>query len=152
MNVPWAQLGLIAALGALGGLVQCITRGFRWPYRDESGQMWFLGSIGTIVVGAIAAPVVWGFYGTFASFDMCDAAKTGGPQLPGLQLAFSVLVGFGGGEVLKLEAQKRLFGQEKEEFKGATANLAKLLQEIMIDQEEVSYDTQRGEREDDGTS
>lgn len=141
MNIPWEQLLLMAELGALGGVVQCVIRGIKLPYRDENTDTWHLGSIGNIFVGGVAAAVMWGLYGSFASFDVQNG-KEFSPQVPGLQLAFSVLVGYSGAEVLKLEAQKRLFGRQKVEMSKARIDLVTMLRDVLSDQEGDRNDPQ----------
>lgn len=126
MNIPWAELSLVGGLGAVGGVVQCAMNGFHVPRRDKANGTWHFGSIGSIVAGAIAAAVVWCLYGPLASFNVAGSGHFEA-NLPLLQLASSVLVGLSGGEVLRLESQKRILGIEKEQMAKAKNELAEAL-------------------------
>ena len=135
MNIPWEQLAVMSGMGALGGLLQCIMRDkFQLPHRDTNDC--HFGSIGTIFLGAMAAPVVWALYGPWASLDTAGTTQQYIIHIPLLQLASSVLVGISGGEVLKLETQKQILGGEKEDLNRTKNILVKYVKTAMKDLEE----------------
>ena len=90
---------LIAFIGAFGGFANCAVKGeFELPHIDDGTKVWKPGWISNIVVGAIAATVVWGLYGPLASFDILNEAPPGVSYTIS-HLASSLLVGFGGGRI-----------------------------------------------------
>jgi hypothetical protein len=125
MNIPWELLAWMAGLGALGGFINCFLAGeFQFPKLDKEAGVWQPGWVGTGLVGAAAAVVVWGIYGPFASFDL---AKEFQPHITLSQLLSSLVVGMGGARILSLETQKIILKSEKEAEKEAKLTLAKIL-------------------------
>jgi hypothetical protein len=102
-----ALIFIVAALGALGGLVNCaMSDEFKLPGFDKNANIWRPGWVGNILVGAVAAIAVWGIYGPLASFDVIN----GQPQemrLTVAQLLSSIIVGLSGGRILSLMAEKQ---------------------------------------------
>ena len=67
----WEIIGLVAILGMAGGLTNCFfAGGFTSPQSDTKGKVWKPGWIANIVIGGIAAVVVWCFYGPASSYDL----------------------------------------------------------------------------------
>src|SRR5437867_12238807 len=67
---------LIAAFGALGGIVNSAISGeFNYPRLDPGAKVWRPGWIGNVLVGAVAALVVWGVYGPLASYDLVTGTR-----------------------------------------------------------------------------
>src|SRR5438477_10902478 len=96
---------VIAGLGAVGGLVNCaIAQEFALPHIDREAKVWRPGWIGNVVVGAVAAPVIWGMYGPLAGHAINAADKL---DLTLAQVFVSVVIGLGGGGILTVEAQKQ---------------------------------------------
>src|SRR5205814_882268 len=65
---------------------------------------WRPGWIGNVVAGAIAAPVIWGIYGPLAGRSITAPEPI---ELTLIQAFTSIVIGFGGGRILTLEAQKQ---------------------------------------------
>lgn len=123
----WGLIGLMAALGAMGGFVNCaVGGGFHLPHIDKQAKVWRPGWIGNVLVGGVAAVVVWGIYGPLASYDLVAAQKLD-TQLTLAQLLTSLVVGLGGGRILTLEAQKMILKSEKEAEREAKVALAETL-------------------------
>jgi hypothetical protein len=97
----------IAILGAAGGIVNCAISGeFSYPRFDATAKVWRPGWIGNVLVGGVAAVVVWGIYGPFASYDLVHG-NTAELHLTVAQLLTSLVVGLSGGKILTLMAEKQ---------------------------------------------
>jgi hypothetical protein len=98
---------LVAALGAAGGLTACFHKdAVVLPRYDKRAKIWKPGAIGIVLVGAVAADLVWALYGPASSHDLLSAT----PQTFSLtlsQLAGSFVTGLGGGKILALMAQQK---------------------------------------------
>jgi hypothetical protein len=124
-------IGLMVGLGALGGLINCAISGeFHLPHTDKEAKIWRPGWVGNVLVGGVAAVVVWGIYGPLASFDLLGGQNLD-PHLTLAQLFSSLVVGLGGGRILSLEAQKLILRSEKEAEKGAKIVLAETLRSTL---------------------
>jgi hypothetical protein len=118
---------VIAGLGAVGGLVNCAVAGeFALPYVDREAKVWRPGWIGNVVAGAIAAPVIWGIYGPLAGRSITAPEPV---ELTLIQAFTSIVIGFGGGRILTLEAQKHA-------ERVAKNNVAELVEESIMEDEE----------------
>jgi hypothetical protein len=96
---------VIGGLGAVGGLVNCAIAGeFALPHMDRQAKVWRPGWIGNVVVGAVAAPVIWGIYGPLAGRSITGTEPI---ELTLAQVFISIVIGLGGGRILTLEAQKQ---------------------------------------------
>jgi hypothetical protein len=105
MNI-WVLILLIAALGALGGVVNCAISGeFVSPQFDRAAGIWRPGWIGNVLIGAVAAVVVWGVYGPAASFDIVHGTADD-VHVTIAQLLSSLVIGLSGGKILTLLAEK----------------------------------------------
>jgi len=97
---------LVASCGAVGGLVSCFHKdAVVLPKFDKRTKIWKPGAIGTVLIGAIAADLVWALYGPASGHDFVNAA----PQAFSLtlsQLASSFVTGLAGGKILTLLAQQ----------------------------------------------
>src|SRR5438874_12321016 len=103
----WQIILLIAGCGAVGGIVNCAISGeFNYPRFDAAAKVWRPGWIGNVLVGAVAALVVWGIYGPVASYDLVTGT-TIELHLTVAQLLTSLVVGLSGGNILKLMAEKQ---------------------------------------------
>jgi len=126
MTIFYAIL-VIAGLGAVGGLVNCAVAGeFRLPHIDRDAKVWRPGWIGNVVAGAIAAPVIWGMYGPLASRSITTPEPI---ELTLIQAFTSIVVGFGGGRILTLEAQKQA-------ERVAKNNVTELVEESIVEGED----------------
>ncbi|HEY3854944.1 MAG TPA: hypothetical protein VGO67_11165 [Verrucomicrobiae bacterium] len=100
-------LFLVSGCGAAGGLLTCFHKdAILWPKFDKVKRIWRPGVIGSVVVGAFAAAVLWTLYGPASSFDLANPTIQKF-SLPLSQIGSSILVGFSGGKVLTLLAQKQ---------------------------------------------
>ena len=127
MNV-WEIIGLVAVLGVIGGLTNClITGGFTYPSQDPERKVWRPGWIANIVVGAVAAVVVWCFYGPASSYDLVKGGVIDF-HLPVAQIASSILVGISGAKILTTMAQRQA-------ERAAKIDLAKVLEDILKSKE-----------------
>jgi hypothetical protein len=127
MNL-WQIIAFVTFLGMIGGLTNCLlTGGFAYPRQDVHDRVWRPGWIANILVGAVAAVVVWCFYGPASSYDLV----TGGTidfHLPVAQIASSILVGISGAKILTTMAQRQA-------ERVAKIDLAKVLEDILKSKE-----------------
>jgi hypothetical protein len=127
MNV-WEIIGLVAILGMAGGLTNCfLAGGFTSPQSDTKGKVWKPGWIENIVIGGIAAVVVWCFYGPASSYDLVKDGVIDF-HLPVAQIASSILVGISGAKILTTMAQRQA-------ERAAKIDLAKVLEDILKSKE-----------------
>jgi hypothetical protein len=126
VSIIWAAL-IIAGLGTVGGLVNCAIAGeFALPQIDREAKVWRPGWIGNVVVGAVAAPVIWGIYGPLAGHAINTSDKI---DLTLAQVFVSIVIGLGGGRILTLEAQKQA-------ERVAKNNVTKLVEESIMESED----------------
>ena len=91
---------LVGLLGALGGLTNCFMAGELSPARrDPNTGVWRPGWIGNVLIGGVAAVVVWGIYGPSASVDIIRG-NLEDVSLSIAQLFSSLAIGFSGGRIL----------------------------------------------------
>ncbi|HEX4805565.1 MAG TPA: hypothetical protein VFU94_06665 [Conexibacter sp.] len=108
------MFGLICAAGAAGGVVHdLLAGGLTAPSTStgaDSRRQWDPGTLGSIVLGAIAAGLSWALYGPLAG------ATIGSGRTPGTvvaltwgALAGALLVGAAGTRWIRAEIEKRFF-------------------------------------------
>ena len=109
---PWVCAALIAAAGALGGVVNALisNNGFVLPRLRR--EIWCPGFIANILIGAFAAFASWSFYGSGAGVELAKVAAIGEPRIE-ISLTFSALagaflVGVAGAKWVTNEVDKRL--------------------------------------------
>ena len=111
MNI-WHVILLVAGMGALGGIINCAIAGeFVLPQFDKATGVWRPGWIGNVLVGLVAALVVWGANGPHASLDIVKVLSQSVPLTFTLaNLVSSIVIGLGGGNILtqmaKLQAER----------------------------------------------
>ena len=106
MNI-WKLIGIIAFLGALGGIANStITGEFTLPELDLENNLWKPGWLGNVLVGALTAVVIAGMYGPMAQYDIIQDKGTP-PSLKLSELMGAVVIGMGGGNILTQLAQKQ---------------------------------------------
>ncbi len=116
---------LIAGFGAIGGIVNCAISGeFSYPRFDAAAKVWRPGWIGNVLVGAVAAVVVWGIYGPIASFDLVQG-RMGDVHLTIAQLLTSLVIGLSGGKILTLMAEKKAESVSKGQLAAALDAITK---------------------------
>jgi hypothetical protein len=121
----WQIILLIAAFGAIGGIVNSAISGeFNYPRFDPAAKVWRPGWIGNVLVGAVAALVVWGVYGPLASYDLVTG-KTVELHLTVAQLLTSLVVGLSGGKILTLMAEKQAATISKDQLAATLSALTK---------------------------
>jgi hypothetical protein len=121
----WQIILLIAACGAIGGIVNCAISGeFNYPRFDTAAKVWRPGWVGNVLVGAVASVVVWGVYGPLASYDLL-AGEMAGVHLPVAQLLTSLVIGLSGGKILTLMAEKQAATISKDQLAAAVKELTK---------------------------
>ena len=108
----WGWESAIFALiaGALGGVINALMtdNGFIFPQTTPAaggGTIWRPGVIGNVVIGAIAALISWGLYGSGAGVSILSDAKV---DLTWAGFAAALLVGVGGSRWLTSEVDKSL--------------------------------------------
>ena len=106
MQIPLIAL-LVLACGGLGGLVNALLAGdLHLPHREAN--IYSPGWIGNVVVGAVAALVFWGLYGSMARVAIIGTTAPGVPVAFTIaELAGSVVTGIGGGRILSSEVEKK---------------------------------------------
>ena len=113
----WVLLLLIAAAGAVGGIVNALMtdKGFFLPRKEQVGSIRIIrpGWIGNVVIGAIAATISWGLYGPLAAYFITGTAEAmkANPDKIGLTLSSlvgGILIGIGGARWLTDEVDKSL--------------------------------------------
>ena len=118
------QFGLallwIGGAGALGGLVNCAISGeFHLPEFDTTARVYRPGWIGNIIIGIVAAIVVWGGYGGPGSTVALFANSTDALDLKTGQVIVSIVIGIGGGKILTSLAQQQAEKVAKEKLTDA---------------------------------
>jgi hypothetical protein len=115
---------LVVLLGALGGFANCLVAGeFHLPYKDAKTRVWKPGWIGTVLVGGIAAVLIWALYSPCASIDIIKGSLKD-VSITISQLFSSLVVGLGGGRILMDIAAKKSEKVTRE-------NLAKGMKDIL---------------------
>jgi hypothetical protein len=116
---------LVGLVGAVGGFANCLVADeFVPPQRDPKTRIWRPGWIGNVLVGGIAAILIWGLYGPCASIDIFWGDFKNISLTMG-QLVSSLGVGFSGGRILTDFAGKQADRVLKENLVKALQNLTK---------------------------
>ena len=96
--------GIVAGAGALGGFGHGLVAGeFALPRFDSKRRVFKPGVVGDVLVGALAALVVWAVYGAAASYDVNKSIDL---PLPVAQLGMSIIVGISGAQILRKLAER----------------------------------------------
>jgi hypothetical protein len=132
-------LTIVFGCGATGGLINCTHfNRFQLPHTEERKHEWRPGWLRHIVVGGFAAVCMWGLYGPDASFDIGSARPLAG-HLTIFQCVMSFLVGFGGGQFLTSEVQKRILKQENEGEKSAKATVIDVAKKLLDEEKDNDH-------------
>lgn len=137
MNDIWMIILSVFFAGCLGGITNAaIADELKLPHRDPEAQIYRPGWIGNILVGGVAALVLWGLYGPMANAILIGSIPTSSPA-PILHVAeffAGIVTGIGGGRVLSSEVDKRLLEGKNKSLTVAKDKLAEavstLAQEI----------------------
>lgn len=122
MSILYVILSYIG-MGVLGGVLNCFMTGeFKLPNYDSG--VWRPGWLGNVIIGGFAAFLVAVFNSPLGQFTLL------GPQNPTFELtigqvAQSILVGTGGGNIITLMAQKNALSITNNELISALKNVAK---------------------------
>ena len=101
----WHIILAIAGLGAIGGFLNSALAGeFLLPQVDKITRVWRPGWVGNVIIGGVAAVVVWGVYGPLSSYDLVTSQHQD-MHLTVSQLLSSIVVGLGGSKILTQMAQ-----------------------------------------------
>jgi hypothetical protein len=112
----WEILGCVAAAGAVGGLVNALIGGsggngrLVLPKVVQPANVFQLGFLGNIILGAFAAAITWGLYGPLKDAVMLGASPGNGlpANLTVTALLGASLVGAGGAKVITSELDKSI--------------------------------------------
>jgi hypothetical protein len=80
-------------------------------YKRKSCATWFPGALGHILVGGIAAVVFWGLYGPWADWPILGSGAGVPPKFTLSQLVAPVLLGMGGPDWLRAQAERRCYAR-----------------------------------------
>lgn len=101
----------LSVMGAIGGLVNCtLSGGFRLPHLDRRTKIWRPGWMGNVLLGTVAADLMWGVYNPAAFYEL-SARAPAELHLTLAQLLSSLLVGISGARILQNESRKPLLEQ-----------------------------------------
>lgn len=107
---PWTCIIIIFLAGGLGGLANAFLSGEGVPLPHWRDGIWCPGFIGNAFVGAMAALVSWGLYGSGSGVEL--ALETA--QTPRTEVSLTIgacagamLVGVGGAKWLSNEIDKK---------------------------------------------
>jgi hypothetical protein len=111
----WIPLGIILLGGAVGGIINAIIsdNGFVKPREETIDNVCIVrpGIAGNILLGATAAFISWGLYGSYSGFLLFGDTISMGAEELNLSLsaiAGAILVGIGGARWLTNEVDKTL--------------------------------------------
>jgi hypothetical protein len=111
----WIPLGIILLSGAIGGVINAIIsdNGFVKPREETIDNVSIVrpGIAGNILLGAIAAFISWGLYGSYSGVLLFEDATGMGVEELNLSLsavAAAILIGIGGARWLTNEVDKSL--------------------------------------------
>jgi hypothetical protein len=135
MNI-YQVAGLIFVFGAAGGIVNCIVLGAHRVLPAYDGEkIWHPGWAGNLFLGGIASVLIWGIYGSSASFDLLGKTPFEG-HLTVAQLLTSVVVGMGGSRILTLELQKLILRSQRDIEEAAKENVVSATKIILFEPED----------------
>lgn len=112
----WLIIGVIAAAGAVGGIINALLSdsGVFLPgtYEVEGRRIWKPGALGNMLLGAAAAFITWGLYGPFSQYMLIPpSAAPDGPFLALETLVGALVAGAGGSRVITSEVEKRILSE-----------------------------------------
>ena len=103
----WICALLIAAAGALGGVINSLLTDNRFILPRWKRGVFCPGFLSNVLIGAFAAFASWAFYGSGAQIDLAQPAEQVQLRLSALAGAF--LVGTVGARWITSESEKQLF-------------------------------------------
>ncbi len=115
----WTVMALVFVAGCVGGAIPLATnrerfRGGGWGllYKRRACDTWFPGALGQVVVGGIAAVVFWGLYGPWADWPVFGGNAVP-PKFTLSQLVAPILMGIGGPDWLRAQAERRCYERSR---------------------------------------
>ena len=110
----WTIAVVITFCGGVGGFVNALNAGdLHLPHR-QPGNVYSPGWIGNVIIGAVAALVLWGLYGPMAKVAVIGTpAATVQVSLTFADMAGSILTGIGGARILSNEIEKKAMDRTK---------------------------------------
>lgn len=116
----WTIAILVSVCGGVGGFVNALLAGdLHLPHREDS-SVYSPGWVGNVVIGAVAALVVWGLYGPMAKVALIGPANAVNPVTFTIaELAGSIVTGIGGGRILSGEVEKKALTKMKDQLTSA---------------------------------
>ncbi len=119
------MFGLVCAAGAVGGVVHDLLTGtLTYPRNTQEGggqRQWSAGTLGSIVLGVVAAGLSWALYGPLSGADIAGG-RSGTATLTWGALGGAVLVGGAGTRWIRAEIEKRDFKSAAVAAAGAHAD------------------------------
>lgn len=111
----WIPLGIVVLGGAVGGVINAIIsdNGFIVPREEtiENVSIFRPGIIGNVFLGAVAAFVSWGLYGSYSGVLLLGGSPGAMTEKINISLsaiAGAILIGIGGARWLTNEVDKSL--------------------------------------------
>jgi hypothetical protein len=111
----WMPLGIVLLGGAVGGIINAIIsdNGFVVPREETINNVCIVrpGIAGNVLVGAVAAFISWGLYGSYSGALIFSSSGSLGMSELNLTLssvAGAILIGMGGARWLTNEVDKSL--------------------------------------------
>jgi hypothetical protein len=104
----WTIAIVIVVSGGIGGFANALNAGdLHLPYR-QPGNVYSPGWIGNVIIGAIAALVLWGLYGPMAKVALIGESASVVPiSMTFADVAGAILTGIGGARILSNEVEKK---------------------------------------------
>ena len=121
----WIVVGLVFTAGCIGGLINSLVAGeLRLPYLDSDAKVYRPGWVGNVLVGGVAALVLWGLYGPMAHHDLIAAHANETIALTVAELFGALVTGVGGGRLLSAEISRRALQVERDALDETKRTLA----------------------------
>ena len=117
----WMVMALVFGAGCIGGATSLLTnrqeaaartkpnfKSVAWGllYKNTDCETLFLGPLGKVLVGGVAAVVFWGLYGPWADWPVLGGAPATPPKFTVAQLVAPVLMGYGGPDWLQEKSER----------------------------------------------
>jgi hypothetical protein len=105
---PWVCATLIAAAGAIGGVINALLTDKELIGPKLVKGIWCPGFLSNVIIGAFSAFASWSFYGSGAAVELASTTQRSSISLTFSALAGALLVGVAGSRWLTNEVDKRL--------------------------------------------
>ncbi|MEA2344744.1 MAG: hypothetical protein QOF63_2913 [Thermoanaerobaculia bacterium] len=110
----WTIAIVIIVCGGIGGFANALNAGdLHLPHR-QPGNVYSPGWIGNVIIGSVAAVVLWGLYGPMAKVVLIgESAAAVHVSMTFADVAGAILTGIGGARILSNEVEKKAMSQTK---------------------------------------